>query len=74
MSCVLGVLSQYDTEVEAELDQVGNVTGFGFSVSCRCSHYIVDNAKEGGLRLLDRWVLDALGLKLPGEAPVHSGV
>ena len=26
------------------------------------------------LVLIDRWVLDAIGFKLPGKAPIQSGV
>ena len=74
MSCVLGVLSQPETEVEANLDQVGDIAGFGFSGGCRCSRIGLDDAKGGGLLFLYKFFLNAVVFKLNGEAPFQSGV
>ena len=63
------------------MDQISNITCFGGGGgdiggdggSFRCGHDGVDNAKGGGLFLLDRWVLDAIGFKLVDETYVYSG-
>ena len=74
MSCVLGVLSQPETEVEANLDQVGDIAGFGFSGGCRCSRIGLDDAKGGGLLFLYRFFLNAVFFKLMGQTHVQSNV
>ena len=68
MSRVLRVLTQPEAEVETKLDQVVKMTGFGVGVCCLCDHNGVDGAKGGGLVLLYRWFLNAVGFKLTGEA------
>ena len=70
----LGVFTRSEAEVDAQLDQVGNLTGFGVGGDGRCGYGGVDNAKGGGLFLFDRRVLDAVGFKLPGERSAQSGV
>ena len=70
----LGVLIRTDSEVEAQLGQVGNVTGFWVGdIGCRV-HDEVYNDKGGGLLSLDRRVLNVVGFNLTGEASVQSGV
>ena len=45
----LGALAQPELEVQAQLDQVVNLTGYGFGVGGRSGHNILDDAKGGGL-------------------------
>ena len=70
MTSALGVIAQPEAEVEAQLDQVGNMTGFGVGFGGHRSQFGLDNAKGGGLLLFDRKVLDAIYFKLTGEASV----
>ena len=69
-----GVFAQPEAEVEAQLVQVGGMTGFSVGGGVRRGHDGFENAKEGGLFLFDRRVLDAVGFKLLGETSVQSGV
>ena len=70
----LGVFARSEAEVESQLYQVGNMTGFGVGVDGCCVHDRLDNTKGGGLFLFGRRVLDAVGFKLKSEASVQSGV
>ena len=69
----LGIFTQPEAEVEAQLDQVGNYTGFGVEGDGRSVHDGVDNAEGDGLFLFDQRVLNAVGFKT-GEAYVQSDV
>ena len=40
----LGVFKRPEEEVEAQLDQVGNISDFGVGGSGRCGHNKVDNS------------------------------
>ena len=71
---VIGILARPEAEVEAKLERLVNMKAFGVSSSCLCIYYRVENTNGFGFLLLDRWVLDAVGLKLPGEVHVQSGV
>ena len=71
---VLSVIKISESEVEAKLDQVGKIIGFGFSGGFCCGHDGVDNAKEGGLVSLGRWVLDDVVFKMTGELFIHYSV
>ena len=60
--------------MESQLDQVGNMSGFGVGGGCRHGHNVLDNAKGSGPFLFYQRVLDAVGFKLMGEAFVQFGV
>ena len=70
----LGVFTRPEAEVDAQLDQVGDLTGFGVGGDGRCGYGGVDNAKGGGLFLFGRRFLDAVVFNLTGEAYVQSVV
>ena len=70
----LGVFTRTEAEVEDQLYQVRDMTGFGVGGDGRCGHNGVDNAEGGGLFLFDQRVLDAVGFNLKGDASVQSGV
>ena len=74
MTGALGVITQPESELEARLDQVGDVSGFGFGGGGFRNHNGLDDSKGGGFLSLDKWFLDAIGFKLTAEAPVQSGV
>ena len=61
-------------EVEAQLEQVGNIAVLGVGGVFRHGHDGLGNAEGGGLFLFERRVLDAVGFKMTGEAYVQSGV
>ena len=52
MSGVLGVLTWPEAEVEAELDPVRDMTGFGVGDGGRRGHNGLDGSKGGGLLFL----------------------
>ena len=70
----LDVFTPPEVEVEFQLDQVGDTTGFGVGGDGRCNQDGGDNTEGGGFILFDWRVLDAVGFKLEGEATVQSGV
>ena len=70
----LGVFTQPEAEVEAQLDQVGDMTGFGVGGGGCYVHDGMDNSKGGSFFSFDRRVLNVVGFKLIGEASVQSGV
>ena len=70
----LGVIARPETEVEAQLGQVGNMLVFGFGCGGRCCHDGVDNYKGVSLFSFDQRVLDAVGFKLTDEVSVQSSV
>ena len=74
MAGALGVFTQPEAEVEAQCDQVGDLTGFGVVGCGHCSHDGVENAKGGGLFLFDSRVIYTVVFKLVGELSVQSGV
>ena len=74
VTCALGVLARPEIEVEAQLDQTGNMAGFGVRGCGRCGHDGLDDAEGGGLISLDRRVLNTVGFKLTGKASIQSGV
>ena len=74
MSVVLGVISGPEADIEAQLDQVGDVMGIWFRGFYGRVHDDVDDSKRGGLLLFDKFYLNAVVFKLNGEAPVQSGV
>ena len=69
----LGVFIQPEAGVEAQLDQVGNMTGLGVRGGVGCGQDGANNAEGGGLFLFERRVLDAVGFKMTGEASVQPG-
>ena len=71
---VLRVFTQPEAEAEAQLDQVGKMTGFGFGGGGHRGHNGSDNTKEDNLLSFERRVLNAVGFKLMGEASVQSSV
>ena len=74
VTSALGVFTQPEAEVEAQLDQVGYITFFGGGGGGRCGHDGMDNTEGGSILSFDRKVLDAIGFKLTGEASVQSGL
>ena len=70
----LGEFARPEAEVEAQLDQVGDMSGFRVGGGGCCSHDGVDNAKGGSLFLFYQRILDAVGFKLTGEASLRSSV
>ena len=74
MTSALVVFAQPEAEVEAQLDQVGDMKGFGVGGDVHRGHNGLDNSKGYSLLFFDRRVLGAIGFKLVGEAYVQSGV
>ena len=74
VACVLGVFAGPEAEVEAQLDQVGDVVGLGVRSLGSCGHNGVNDSQEDGFFPLDWGVLDPVGFELPGEALVETGV
>ena len=70
----LGVLERPETEVQAKLDQSGNMTDFGVGGGGCHGHNGLDDAKGEDLLLLDRGVLDTVGFTMIDKAPVQSRV
>ena len=60
MACALGVFTVPKTEVEPQLDQVGDMTGFGVGRGgCRC-HDGVDDAQGSGILPLNWGIFDPI--------------
>ena len=74
MDGALGVFVRSEAEVEAQGDQIDNLTGFGVGREGCCSNDGIDDAKQDGLFSFDRRVFNTIGFKLPGETSVQSGV
>ena len=70
----LGVFTRSEAEVEAQGDQVGNLTGFGIGGEGCCGDDGLGDAEWDGLFSFYRRVLQAVGFELPGETSVQSGV
>ena len=70
----LGVLVRPEAEVVAQLDQIGDVTGFGVGDGGCRGQYQLDDAKGDSLLSLERWVLNAVGFNLTCEASIQYGV
>ena len=52
VTSALDVFTQPEAEVEAQLDQVGDMSGFGVGGGGRCSHDRVDNVEGDGISRL----------------------
>ena len=74
MNIEFSVFAQAESELEAQLDQIGYMMGFGVGGGGRCGHYGLNNAKGGGISLLNQRVLDAIYFKLTDGAYIQSGV
>ena len=74
MTGALCVFTRTEAEVEAQLDQVGNMTGFGVEGGGCHGHDGLENSERDGLFLFDRRFLDVVGFKLMSEASVQSSV
>ena len=74
VASALGVFALSEAEVEAQGDQIGDLTGFGIGGEGCCGDDGVDDADRDGLFSFDQRVLQAVGFKLPGETSVQSGV
>ena len=74
VASALGVFIQSEAEVEAQVDQIGNLTGFGVGREGGCGNNGMHDAKWYGLFLFDRRVLKAVGFKLLGKTSAQSGM
>ena len=74
MTGTLSVFACHEEEVEAQFDQVGDMTVFGVVGDGCCVYNGLYNAKGVGLFSFYQKFLDANFLKLKGEASVQSSV
>ena len=70
----LGVFVRSEAEVEAQGDQVGDLTVFGVGGEGCYGNDGVDDAEWDSLFSFDQRVLQAVDFELPGETSVQSGV
>ena len=70
----LGVFTGPEAEVEAGLDQVGDVAGLWVESKGSRSHDEIESAKGSGFFPLDWEIFNPIHFELPGKAPVHTGV
>ena len=73
MALTLGVFIGTEAEVEAQLDQVGNVAGLLVRGGGCLGHDEMNDAKEDGFFPLDWGIFNPISFKFPGEAPVQAG-
>ena len=74
VACALGVFAGPGEEVEAQLDQVDDVVGFGVGGGGCHDHNGVDDSQGDGFLPLDWGILDTVGFEMPDEALVNTGV
>ena len=78
MACALDIFTGLKAEVEPQLDQVGNMPGFGVGGGGCRRHNGVDDAQVGGILPLDWEIFDpikcALLVKVLVQADVSLGV
>ena len=74
MACALGVFAVPEAELEAQLDQVGDVAGLWVGGGGSRGHGGLGDAKGGIYFLLDGGNFNPVSFKFPGEAPVQAGV
>ena len=74
VACALGVFAGPEAEVEAQLDQVGDVVGVGIRGGCFHGHNGVNYSQGDGSFQLDCGILDPIGFELTGEALVETSV
>ena len=70
----LGVFAVPEAEVEAQLDQVGNVPGLWVGGGGSCGHDGLDNAQGDGFSLLDWRIFYPISFELTGKVPVQADV
>ena len=68
----LGVLEGSEAEVESQLNKANDVAGFGVGDGGSRCHDRLNDAKEGGLLMLDVGILDPVSFELKVEAPVRA--
>ena len=74
VACALDVLTRSETEVEAQLDKVGNMVGLGIRGGCYLGHNGV-NDSQGDRFFLPEWeILNPVGIELLDEVLVKTGV
>ena len=74
MDRALGVFAGPEAEVEAQLDQVRNVPGFGVKGGGSHGHNRLDNTQGSGFSPLECRILDPISFELAGELYVQAGV
>ena len=70
----IGLFARPEAKVEAQLDQVGNMTGFWVGGGDCHGHDGLDDDKGDSLASLDWKVFNAVGFKMTGEASVQYGL
>ena len=74
IACALGVFSGPKAEVEPQLDQVGDMPGFGVKGGGCRGHDGVEDAQGSGILPLDWGIFDLISLELSGEALFQADV
>ena len=74
MVCGLNVFVGPEAEVEAQLDQIANVSGIWVGVGVSRGQDGLDDDQGGGFYTLGGRILDPIISELTGEAPVQAGV
>ena len=70
----LDVITGPEAEVEAQLDYVDNVAGFGVGGRSSHGHYEMGDPKGEKLITIDGGILDNVSFEVTGEALVQAGV
>ena len=74
VACALDVLTRHETEVEAQLDKVGNMVGLGIRGGYCLGHNGV-NDSQGDRFFLPEWLsFHLVGIELLDEVLVKTGV
>ena len=70
----LGIFTQPEAEVEAQLDQVGNVPGLWVGGGGSCGHNGMEDTHGGGFYPIDWGIFYPINFELAGGALVQSDV
>ena len=69
-----GVFKFPEAELEAQLDQVGDVSGLWVGSGGSLIHYGLYDSKGGRFFLIDWGIFNPVRFEFPGELPVQTGV
>ena len=74
VASAIGLVTGPQADVEAQLEQVGDVVDLGVGGGYCRDQNGVNNSRGGGFYLPDWVILDPVGLELRGETLVNTGV